>query len=134
MRSRVAQRVLNNTPEETREFMRLYGDIAVRIDALMKKKGFSQKQLAEQLGKKPSEINKWLKNPHNYTLRTLAKLQTVLGGTIVNVPRERKMLSANGTTVNFTVYRSNVPSEKDLQFSPGKISHKKLPKQNEKIA
>ena len=43
MRSKVAQRILAETPEETKIFARLYADIVVRVNQLLKAKGFSQK-------------------------------------------------------------------------------------------
>ena len=44
MRSKVAQRILAETPEETKIFTRLYADIVVRVNQLLKAKGFSQTQ------------------------------------------------------------------------------------------
>lgn len=38
---------------------------------------------ADRMDKKPSEINKWLKGNHNLTLKTTAKLEAELGGTII---------------------------------------------------
>ena len=51
MRSKVAQRILAETPEETKIFARLYADIVVRVHQLLKEKGFSQKDLADKLEK-----------------------------------------------------------------------------------
>jgi hypothetical protein len=54
MRSKVAQRIQNETPEEVRIFVRQYTGINN-----FKAKGYTQKDLAEKMNKKPSEINKW---------------------------------------------------------------------------
>ena len=86
MRSKVADRIRKNTSEEVKEFARLYSDITVRINQLLKERGMTQKALAEKLDKKPSEISKWLKGDHNFTLKSLAKLQVELGSTIIAVP------------------------------------------------
>ena len=48
--------------------------IADRIDALIKKKGLTKKEFANSIGKRPSEITKWLSGQHNFTIRTLAML------------------------------------------------------------
>lgn len=104
MRSKVAQRILAETPEETKIFARLYADIVVRVNQLLKAKGFSQKDLADKLEKRPSEVNKWLVGEHNFTLRSLAKLEAELGEPIINVPQRKPM----GTTGYVTVYRNNV--------------------------
>jgi transcriptional regulator with XRE-family HTH domain len=83
MRSKVAKRILEETPEEVRIFVRQYTDIVLRINQILKAKGYTQKDLAEKMNKKPSEINKWLKGNHNLTLKTLAKLEAELGEPII---------------------------------------------------
>lgn len=89
MRSKVARRIQEETPEEVRIFVRQYTDIVVRINQLMQARGYTQKQLAEKMNKKPSEINKWLKGNHNLTLKTLAKLEAELGEPIVFTSAEQ---------------------------------------------
>jgi transcriptional regulator with XRE-family HTH domain len=103
MRSKVAQRILAETPEETKIFAQLYADIVVRVNQLLKAKGFSQKDLADKLEKRPSEVNKWLIGEHNFTLRSLAKLEAELGEPVINVPQRKPM----GTKDYVTVYRNN---------------------------
>jgi len=61
-------------------------DIASRIDAILTQKGISQKKLACMLGKRESEISKWLKGSHNFTLRTIAKITNVLNEPIIQIP------------------------------------------------
>ncbi len=74
MKSKVAQRIQDETPEEVRIFVRQYTDIVLKINQILKAKGYTQKDLAEKMNKKPSEINKWLKGSHNLTLKTLVQL------------------------------------------------------------
>jgi len=83
MRSNVAKRIQAETPEEVRIFVRYYTDIVVRIRQLLDEKGYTQKDLADKLGKRPSEINKWLNGNHNLTIKTLAKLEAELGEPII---------------------------------------------------
>lgn len=87
MRSKVAKRIQSETPEELRIFVRQYTDIIVRINELIKAKGYTQKDLAGKLNKRPSEINKWLKGNHNLTLKTIAKLEAQLGEPIIYVKK-----------------------------------------------
>ena len=116
MRSKVAQRILAETPEETKIFARLYADIVVRVNQLLKAKGFSQKDLADKLEKRPSEINKWLIGEHNFTLRSLAKLEAELGETIINVPHRKPISSSVGTRTNVTVYK-NAHINTDVEYT-----------------
>ncbi len=89
MRSKIAKKILSETPEEVKIFVRRYTDIVLRIHELMQLKGLTQKDLADRMDKKPSEINKWLKGNHNLTLKTIAKLEAELGGTIISTPSSR---------------------------------------------
>ncbi|MFV5703406.1 helix-turn-helix domain-containing protein [Flavobacterium sp. XS2P12] len=116
MRSKVAQRILAETPEETKIFARLYADIVVRVNQLLKAKGFSQKDLADKLEKRPSEINKWLVGEHNFTLRSLAKLEAELGETIINVPHRKPISSSVGTKTYVTVYK-NAHINTDVEYT-----------------
>jgi transcriptional regulator with XRE-family HTH domain len=83
MKSKIAKKILSETPEEVKIFVRRHTDIVVRIHELMQSKGLTQKDLAERMDKKPSEINKWLKGNHNLTLKTIARLEAELGGDII---------------------------------------------------
>jgi transcriptional regulator with XRE-family HTH domain len=89
MRSKVAKRIQEETPEEVRIFVRQYTDIVLRINQILQAKGYTQKDLAEKMNKKPSEINKWLKGNHNLTLKTLAKLEAQLGEPIISISTKR---------------------------------------------
>ena len=86
MRSKVLQEILDETPKDVKIFVRLYADILKRVHQILEEKEMSQKELAELLAKKPSEISKWLGGNHNFTLRSLAKLQAELGEEIIQVP------------------------------------------------
>jgi transcriptional regulator with XRE-family HTH domain len=88
MRSNVAKRIQTETPEEVRIFVRQYTEIVLRINQILKAKGYTQKDLAEKMQKKPSEINKWLRGNHNLTLRTLAKLEAELGEPLIYTSKQ----------------------------------------------
>lgn len=92
MHSKIARKIQDETPEEVRIFVRQYTDIVLRINEILREKRYTQKDLAERMNKRPSEINKWLKHPHNLTLRTLAKLEAELGERIIytSKPSARK--------------------------------------------
>ena len=48
--------------------------------------GMSQKKLAHSMGVSPQYINKLIKGKENLTLETVAKIETVLGITLLEVP------------------------------------------------
>lgn len=88
MRSKIAQQILDETPEEVHIFVKQYADIVVRVHQLLREKGWTQKELAGKMDKTPSEISKWLNGDHNFTMRSLAKLQAELGAEIIYVPKK----------------------------------------------
>jgi transcriptional regulator with XRE-family HTH domain len=85
MRSKISQKILSETPLETRSFVKKYAAIIVRINQLLEHKGWNQKQLADAMGKAPAEISKWLNGNHNLTLKSLVKLEVELNGIIIDV-------------------------------------------------
>ena len=88
MRSKILKEILDETPKEVDIFVKLYGDIVVRVHQIMKERGLNQKDLAERLGKTPSEISKWLNGNHNFTLASIAKLTAELNEPILYVPKK----------------------------------------------
>ena len=130
MKSKIAERILANTPKEIEIFARMYGDLVVRINSLLKEKGLTQKELAEQLNKNPSEISKWLKGEHNFTLRSLAKLEAEFGEPILYVPKTKSFTSTGFVKTSFTVHR-NTWSVNEIDYS--KFTGAKV-KPNKKLA
>lgn len=90
MRSKTVDKLLKSTPREVEIFVDLYADLVVRINQLLREKGMTKKELAETLGKHPSEISKWLNGEHNFTLKSLAKLSAELGEPLLEVPQKSR--------------------------------------------
>lgn len=59
--------------------------IADKIDAKLKEIGMTQKEFAKEVGKTEPEVSRWLSGTHNFTLRTLAKISSVLGEDIIKI-------------------------------------------------
>ncbi|MBQ8712291.1 MAG: helix-turn-helix transcriptional regulator [Prevotella sp.] len=70
--------------EQKAEFDLSYG-IAERLDALLKKKGITQHELAMRLGKRDSEVSKWLTGRHNFTTNTIAHIETAVGDKLIMI-------------------------------------------------
>lgn len=58
--------------------------LAARIDEAKRAKGWKNKDLAKALGKKQSEISRYLSGTHNFTTDTLSDLEEVLGIQLIN--------------------------------------------------
>lgn len=60
-------------------------DLSDRIHEILESKGLTQKDLAEMLGKKESQVSKWMTGTHNFTIKTLALLEVKLGVSIFQI-------------------------------------------------
>lgn len=63
-------------------------DIANRIYDILKAKKMTQREFATLMGKRESEISRWLTGSHGFTTTTLAKIAAVLGEPVVEVKKE----------------------------------------------
>lgn len=77
-------------PEDSRRMSSHSFAIAAHITEILERKGWSKADFAFAMGKKNSEISKWLGGCHNFTLSTIAKIEAVLGEDIISVKRYRK--------------------------------------------
>lgn len=59
--------------------------VSNRIYELMNKRGLTKLQFARALGKKPSEVTKWLSGQHNFTLKTISMLSAFFGEPIIQI-------------------------------------------------
>lgn len=59
--------------------------IVDRIHSILVEKGLKQKDLANLLGKKESEISKWMRGTHNFTIETIISIENILGMPILRV-------------------------------------------------
>lgn len=78
-------------PEDSKIFVDKSLEIAEYIFQLLERKGIKQKDLADKMGKSEAEISKLLTGMHNYTLRSIAKIEAALGETIICTPVKAKM-------------------------------------------
>lgn len=77
--------LFDEIPQEERNATRLSFEISNRLDALMRENGLNKKQFADAIGRRPSEITRWLSGEHNFTIATLAMLSSFFGQPIITV-------------------------------------------------
>lgn len=80
-------------PEESRRMSAHSFAIAAHINEILERKGWSKTDFATAMGKKNAEISKWMSGQHNFTIATIAKIETVLGEDIISVKKYRKPVS-----------------------------------------
>jgi transcriptional regulator with XRE-family HTH domain len=123
MRSEIAKKILASTPKDVDIFVRLYGDIVVRIHEILKAKGISQKDLAEGMDKKQSEISKWLNGEHNFTLRSLSKLSAELGETLIEVPQSNGYKAVRKSSTKLIVHVNKFKRQSNTVFNKAQIDN-----------
>jgi len=81
------QQMVSRVPKNVMTEVDLSFAIADEINKLMLEKGLTKKQFADALGKKPSEVTKWLSGQHNFTIKTLAMLSSFFGKSLIVTPK-----------------------------------------------
>src|SRR5690606_31842826 len=67
--------------------------VALTVLRTLRAKKMSQKELAEQLGVSPQQVNKWVKGNENFTFDTIAKLEEALGIELMEIKPYSKKTS-----------------------------------------
>lgn len=84
--------------------------LSAKIADTLKEKNISQKEFAKALGKKPSEISKWLSGTHNFTHDTLIDIQSILKIELINNHKESKVVTPiRSIEVPITKRQPNTP-------------------------
>lgn len=78
-------------PADVQRFADINVDIAMQVGEHLKEKGWTQKDLADALGKSEAEISKWLSGIHNLTLKSIAKMEVALGKEIILTIRKAEV-------------------------------------------
>ena len=83
------ENILNNWLEENKNpeidrFLERNLEITQMVCSILKKRNIKKNAFAEMLGKKPSEVTKWLSGLHNLTLKSITKMEVALGVDLMN--------------------------------------------------
>lgn len=84
-RSRTIEARREKVSSEVRRRVNLSFLIVDRIHNILEAKGLKQKDLANMLGKNESEISKWMRGTHNFTIDTISSIEEALGMPILQV-------------------------------------------------
>ena len=84
-RSSIIEARRSKVSPEVRRSINLSFLIVDRIHAILEELGLKKKDLANMLGKKESEISKWMRGTHNFTIDTISSIENVLGSPILQV-------------------------------------------------
>ena len=76
---------LAKVPDDLRMEISWSFAISDKIAEALEKQGMTQKQLAKKMGKSETEVSRWLSGTHNFTLKTLSRISSVLGVNLIAV-------------------------------------------------
>jgi predicted transcriptional regulator len=79
------QQMLATVPANIQQEVDLELAISNRIYELMTERGLTKVEFAKALGKRPSEVTKWLSGQHNFTVKTLSMLSSFFGKPLVSL-------------------------------------------------
>lgn len=82
--------ILAETSQESKLFVQRSLAIANQVVQILDEKNMKQKDLADLMGKKEAEVSRWLSGFHNFTIKSLTKIEAVLGEQIISTPSEAK--------------------------------------------
>jgi ribosome-binding protein aMBF1 (putative translation factor) len=89
MKNKKLEERRNKISKEIDVFVKQSFDIVDRIHEILVAQGKEQKELATLLGKSESEISKWMTGTHNFTIKTLSKIESILGEKIIQSAKEK---------------------------------------------
>lgn len=113
-KTKVAERLRAKITPANRQFVRKNLAISEQISAILKEKGWSQKELAKRLGKTESEISKLCSGLHNLTLSSITKLEAELGTDIITTPKEA---CEKFRSVEYVTLKVHVPAKASFAAS-----------------
>ncbi|MCK9438076.1 MAG: helix-turn-helix transcriptional regulator [Bacteroidales bacterium] len=85
----ILESIRQKTPAYIKREIDLSFFIVDRISEILQSKGMTQKDLADLLGKKESEISKWMTGTHNFTIRSIAKIESALDVSIFDIEKKQ---------------------------------------------
>lgn len=117
-KNELLQKLRSQVSQEVKDEIDFSFSVVDRIEYLLNKKGFSRKDLAKALNKSESEISKWMTGTHNFTFKTIKKIERALGAEIINVLSSDK-------TYNELFFKNELISIQ-TQRKPTVIVHEKV--------
>lgn len=104
--SKLFDEALNQVPDEIKRFVDHSFDVVDQIHEILDHQGKTQRDLAAMLGKKESEISKWMRGTHNFTIKSIAKIESVLGERIITTPTKALKSYSTNKMIPVTISRA----------------------------
>jgi transcriptional regulator with XRE-family HTH domain len=105
--------------DEVKRFVDHSFDVVNKIYEILEKQGKTQRDLAHLLGKNESEISKWMQGTHNFTLKSIAKIESVLGENVFEVLKHDEVVVKK----QVAVFYYNIMKQNELLFKKKEITN-----------
>lgn len=79
------ERAKMNYRIENADWLRMSAAIALKIRQILRSKNISQVEFASSMGVTPAQISKLLSGKVNFEIKTISKLQVILGEPIIDI-------------------------------------------------
>ncbi len=116
--------MLTRISPETKGLVRKQGDIAARIDEILKRKHLKQGDLARRVNMKKSQVSNILAGNANLTLRTITRLELALGEEIVRIPSSTVCIHTESIKMSLTALQISYSvhdADEEMTLSPSKV-------------
>jgi transcriptional regulator with XRE-family HTH domain len=120
-KNKLLNSIRKNRSKSTGVFVEHSFDIVDRIFEILKSKEMDQKQLATALGKHESEVSKWLTGTHNFTLKTISNIESILERKIITVGENEDDSLENQTLFKYNFLYSIEKNKNTLISSENEI-------------
>ncbi len=77
-----------DVPQATGQYVERNLKLVNRVADRLQELGWSQEEFARRLGKRPSQVSKWMTGLQNMTLLTISEIENVIGVDLLSVTQE----------------------------------------------
>jgi transcriptional regulator with XRE-family HTH domain len=113
--------------DEVKRFVDSSFEVVNKIHEILERQGKTQRDLANLMGKNESEISKWMQGTHNFTLKSIAKIESVLGEKLFEVLKEDEVVVKK----QVAVFYKNFIDQQELFFKKNEILNQTLVRSSE---
>lgn len=110
--SKLFDYALSQVSDEVKYFVDNSVEITNQIHSILERQGKTQRDLSNLLGKSESEVSKWLTGTHNFTLKSISKIEAVLNEKIITTPLLMQQsflkMAENAIPIQFLNFRSSI--------------------------
>ena len=107
-------------PPNMKESIERRMSLAARIDDVLQARGLTNQEFAFMMGKKPSEISRWLSGTHNFTTETLWDIERVLNIQLLVSSPKKELVNFDGDALK-TFLMKEVQSAVERFYARGEV-------------